>query len=208
MEPQEKSALRRWFAGAGGSLRRIGAIQWLIFSGFGIVLAIMVGTGGLVLQFRDRTVDAAESELGNTAQLLSRHFEQQLVVLQRIHDEISTYAQAEGIDTSEAFERRMGWKFPWWSSGRTDFNFELGVSFKTDDAFYNYKVQDVGFTDREGISIFCKDKRGDVFHTYSCYARGIEVVNGAYAFMDMLPKGRDEGEHPQSWVRYHDRYDD
>jgi hypothetical protein len=107
MEPQEKSAFRRWFASAGGSLRRVGAIQWLIFSGVGIVLAVMVGTGCLVLQFRDRTVDAAESELGNTAQLLSRHFDQQLVVLQRIHDEVSAYAQAEGIDTPEAFERRM-----------------------------------------------------------------------------------------------------
>ena len=109
----------------------------------------------------------------------------------------------------EAFERRMGWKFPWWSSGKTEFNYDLGVSFKDPDkAFYNYKMQDTGFTDREGISIFFKDKRGDVFHTYSCYARGIEVVNGAYQFMDMLPKGRDEGDQPQSWVRYHDRYED
>jgi hypothetical protein len=107
MEPQEKNAFRRWFGRAGGSLRRIGAIQWLIFSGVGIVLAITLGTAFLVLQFRDRTVDAAESELGNTAQLLSRHFEQQLVVLQRIHGEVSAYAQTEGIDTSAVFERRM-----------------------------------------------------------------------------------------------------
>ncbi len=57
-------------------------------------------------------------------------------------------------------------------------------------------------------SIFYKDGRGDLFHTYSCYARGIEVVNGAYHFIDLLPKGRDEGIHPQSWVRYHDRYED
>jgi predicted dithiol-disulfide oxidoreductase (DUF899 family) len=68
--------------------------------------------------------------------------------------------------------------------------------------------QEMDFTDREGISIFAKDKAGAVFHTYSTYARGIEVVNGAYAFMDMLPKGRDEGDAPQSWVRYHDRYED
>jgi diguanylate cyclase (GGDEF)-like protein len=107
MEPQEKNAFRRRITRAGGSLRRIGAIQWLIFSGIGIVLAITLGTAFLVLQFRDRTVAAAESELGNTAQLLSRHFDQQLVVLQRIHDEISAYALAEGIDTSAAFERRM-----------------------------------------------------------------------------------------------------
>ncbi len=113
----------------------------------------------------------------------------------------------------EAFERRMGWTFPWWSSGKTDFNFDFGVSFKPEQiaagkAVYNYVAEDPGFSDREGISIFFKDKRGDVFHTYSTYARGIEVVNAAYAFMDLLPKGRDEGDQPQSWVRYRDQYED
>jgi len=111
----------------------------------------------------------------------------------------------------EAFERRMGWSFPWWSSGKTEFNYDFGASFKSDEldeAVYNYASGDPGFSDREGISIFWKDRRGDVFHTYSTYARGIEAVNGAYAFMDMLPKGRDEGDHPQSWVRYHDQYED
>jgi diguanylate cyclase (GGDEF)-like protein len=107
MELREKRAFRRWIARAGELFRRIGAIQWLIFSGVGIVLAITLGTGCLVLQFRDRTVEAAESELGNTAQLLSRHFDQQLVVLQRIHADVAAYAQTEGIDTPEAFERRM-----------------------------------------------------------------------------------------------------
>ncbi len=109
----------------------------------------------------------------------------------------------------EAFERRMGWKFPWWSSGKTDFNYDFQVSFKDPaTAVYNYRREDPGFTDREGISIFFKDKHGDVFHTYSSFARGIEAVNGAYMFMDMLPKGRDEGGEPQFWVRYHDRYED
>src|ERR1700752_574499 len=94
-------------AALSGVFRRIGAIQWLIFSGVGIVLAITLATAFLVLQFRDRTMEAAEHELANTAQVLSRHFDQQLSVLQRIHGEVQNYARAEGIDTAEAFERRM-----------------------------------------------------------------------------------------------------
>src|SRR5262249_33770333 len=112
----------------------------------------------------------------------------------------------------DAFKRRMGWRFAWVSSGDSELTRDLGVRFTpaeldAGDAFYNYKHQDPGVSDREGISIFYKDGR-DVFHTYSCYARGIEVVNGAYHFMDLLPKGRDEGEDTQAWVRHHDRYED
>ncbi len=64
--------------------------------------------------------------------------------------------------------------------------------------------------DREGISVFYKDESGAVFHTYSCYARGIDMMNGAYHYLDLAPKGRDEEglEGPQAWVRYHDRYED
>jgi predicted dithiol-disulfide oxidoreductase (DUF899 family) len=112
----------------------------------------------------------------------------------------------------DAFKRRMGWRFSWLSSGEGDFTRDLGVFFTpaelaAGDAFYNYKQQDPGISDREGISIFMKGGR-DIFHTYSCYARGIEVVNGAYHFMDLLPKGRAEGEDSQAWVRHHDRYED
>jgi predicted dithiol-disulfide oxidoreductase (DUF899 family) len=112
----------------------------------------------------------------------------------------------------EKFKKRMGWRFAWLSSAGTDFNFDHGVSFTDDEiergqAFYNYKRQDAGIHDREGISTFIKDKRG-IFHTYSAYARGIEPVNGAYHFIDMLPKGRDEGGDSQAWVRHHDRYED
>ncbi len=65
-------------------------------------------------------------------------------------------------------------------------------------------------TDREGISVFYKDESGTVFHTYSCYARGIDMMNGTYHYLDLVPKGRDEEglEGPQDWVRYHDRYED
>jgi diguanylate cyclase (GGDEF)-like protein len=108
MEPQEKTAAGRWFAiTAGWLFGQIGAIQWLIICGVGIVLAITLGTGFLVLQFRDRTVDAAERELASTAQLLSRHFDQQLSDLQRVHQDVLDYARAEDIDTAEAFDSRM-----------------------------------------------------------------------------------------------------
>ena len=108
MEPQEKTAAGRWFAiTAGWLFGRIGAIQWLIICGVGIVLAITLGTGFLVLQFRDRTVDAAERELANTAQLLSRHFDQQLSDPQGVHQDVLDYTGAEGIDTAETFDSRM-----------------------------------------------------------------------------------------------------
>ena len=111
----------------------------------------------------------------------------------------------------EAYRKRMGWSFKWLSSFGTDFNRDFGVSFTEDEiehgrAFYNYKLQDSPMTEREGTSVFYKDERGHVYHTYSAYARGIDIVNGAYNFIDMTPKGRDEGDVPQQWVRRHDEY--
>jgi predicted dithiol-disulfide oxidoreductase (DUF899 family) len=113
-----------------------------------------------------------------------------------------------------AFQRRMGWSFPWVSSSATTFNYDYDVSFRPDerasgDAFYNYRHGDPGVAEREGISVFYKDPGGTVFHTYSAYARGIDMVNGAYQFLDLVPRGRDEAGHddPQYWVRHHDRYD-
>ena len=103
---QEKPESNR-FAAMGGLFRRVTAIQWLIFSGVGIVLAITLATAALVLQFRDRTMAAAERELANTAQVLSRHFDQQLTVLQRVHGDVQDFAREERIDTPEAFEQRM-----------------------------------------------------------------------------------------------------
>ncbi len=110
------------------------------------------------------------------------------------------------------FQKRMGWKFKWLSSGGNDFNYDLHASFRPEElksgrVFYNYeKVPMGGMTDREGISVFFKDKRGAVFHTYSTFARGIDMVNPTYQFLDLVPKGRDERGRGQFWVRYHDRY--
>ena len=111
-----------------------------------------------------------------------------------------------------AYKQRMGWSFPWVSSGETDFNYDFGASFTPAEvsghaAVYNYG-SDPGFEDREGISVFARDERGRVFHTYSTYARGIDAVNGTYQFLDLVPKGRDEpaGDFTQFWVRRHDEY--
>jgi predicted dithiol-disulfide oxidoreductase (DUF899 family) len=115
----------------------------------------------------------------------------------------------------DAFKKRMGWSFKWVSSGRNDFNFDYHVSFtpeqlRTGATFFNYSKADPGTSDREAASVFYKDATGAVFHTYSTYARGIDMLNGAYHYLDLAPKGRDEDrlEDPQAWVRYHDRYED
>jgi len=114
-----------------------------------------------------------------------------------------------------AYKKRMGWSFPWVSSYGSDFNFDYHVSFTPEQiaegkAYYNYEVRPNTVSDEQGISVFYKNERGEVFHTYSCYARGIDMVNGAYHFLDLVPKGRDEAELPwtMAWVRHHDKYGD
>lgn len=110
-----------------------------------------------------------------------------------------------------AYERRMGWSFKWVSAGDTDFNIDSYVSFTPDEvaqgaAYYNYTVQDPGDSEREGVSVFYRDPAGSVFHTYSTYARGIDIVNTAYNYLDLVPKGRDEGGRGPFWLRRHDEY--
>lgn len=115
----------------------------------------------------------------------------------------------------ESFKKRMGWSFKWVSSSPNDFNFDYGVSFtpeqiRSGQVFYNYTRTKMDVADREGLSVFYKDGSGAVFHTYSSYARGIDLLNTAYNFLDLVPKGRDEDglEFVQAWVRHHDRYED
>jgi predicted dithiol-disulfide oxidoreductase (DUF899 family) len=108
-----------------------------------------------------------------------------------------------------AYEQRMGWTFPWVSSGKSDFNFDYRVSFTTQEvaeqADYNYTIQAVG-PEQPGVSVFCKDAAGRIFHTYSTYARGLDMLNVAYHYLDLVPKGRDEGDGGPYWVRRHDEY--
>jgi predicted dithiol-disulfide oxidoreductase (DUF899 family) len=100
----------------------------------------------------------------------------------------------------------------WVSSHGTDFNYDFFASFKEDEverkrAFFNFRETDPLATDREGASCFYKDEAGDIYLTYSTFARGIDLLNTAYNLLDLTAKGRDEDpEDRQAWVDYHDRY--
>jgi predicted dithiol-disulfide oxidoreductase (DUF899 family) len=100
------------------------------------------------------------------------------------------------------------------SSHGSDFNHDFGVSFTPEDmakgeVYYNYGMQSFPTEEAPGISVFCKDDAGNVFHTYSTYGRGVEVMMGAYNLLDLTPKGRDEDNlnYTMEWVRHHDRYE-
>jgi predicted dithiol-disulfide oxidoreductase (DUF899 family) len=114
----------------------------------------------------------------------------------------------------ERFRRRMGWRFKWVSSHGSDFNRDFGVTFTPQEVaqgrlHYNYGEWPFASEEWPGISVFCKDDAGSVFHTYSTYGRGVEVMMGTYALLDLMPKGRDERDvdHKMEWVRHHDRYE-
>jgi predicted dithiol-disulfide oxidoreductase (DUF899 family) len=111
--------------------------------------------------------------------------------------------------TLEAFRKRMGWQFKWVSSAGTTFNQDFGVSPEAGKPFdYNYGTTIKEMQELPGISVFAKCEDGAVYHTYSCYSRGLDMLNGAYHYLDLLPKGRDEDSLPftMAWVRHHDRY--
>src|SRR5262249_346848 len=108
-----------------------------------------------------------------------------------------------------AYRERMGWSFPWYSSGDGDFNFDYGVSFTPEqeqEPLYNFGGLVPGMDEREGVSGFFRDSDGKVFRTYSSYARGIDLLNAAYNYLDIVPKGRNEEGRSQFWVRRRDEY--
>ena len=114
----------------------------------------------------------------------------------------------------ERFRRRMGWRFKWVSSHGSDFNHDFGVSFTAQErdkgeVYYNYGTQRFEAEELPGISVFYKDDEGQVFHTYSTYGRGVELMMHTYRFLDIAPKGRDEDDlrYTMEWVRHHDRYE-
>lgn len=113
----------------------------------------------------------------------------------------------------EAYHKRMGWSFKWVSSNGSDFNYDFHVSFTEEDkkrgkAFYNFETIDYAGEELPGYSVFYKDETGDIFHTYSTFARDTELVGGVYGFLDVTPKGRNEppGGNLTAWVRRHDEY--
>jgi predicted dithiol-disulfide oxidoreductase (DUF899 family) len=114
----------------------------------------------------------------------------------------------------DGFKKRMGWKFPWVSSSGTDFNYDYKVSFNKDDietgkAIYNYETSSFPSEEGPGASVFYK-QNGEIFHTYSTYGRGLDMMLNAYNFIDLTPKGRNEEglPWPMAWVRHHDKYGD
>jgi len=109
------------------------------------------------------------------------------------------------------YQQRMGWRFKWVSSGGSDFNFDYQASFTPQEmasklALYNFAMRDPRAREREGHSIFYRGDDGTVFHTYSCYDRGNDKLNLHYHYLDLVPKGRDEGGRGPFWVRRHDEY--
>lgn len=117
------------------------------------------------------------------------------------------------IGRIEAFRQRLGWRFPFVSSFRSDFNRDFDVSFAKDRAgtevYYNYDLTEFPADEAPGVSAFYRNGAGEIFHTYSAYARGLDILVGAYNWLDIAPKGRDEDrlEWSMAWVRHHDRYE-
>lgn len=110
-------------------------------------------------------------------------------------------------------KRRMGWSFDWVSSGASRFNYDYGVAWTPEqiasgDAPYNYGTVNAPIEDLHGNSVFVKDEDGIVYHSYSAFARGAEGLCGAFAWLDMTPKGRNEGDGIMNWLRLHDEYAD
>ena len=130
------------------------------------------------------------------------------------HRDVNMVAVSKApLDKLLAYRKRMGWSFKWYSSFGNDFNRDYQVSYSPDEVakgevYYNYVRQKPYASEAPGISVFYRDAGGAVFHTYSTYARGLDMLNGTYHLLDLVPKGRDEGGRNQLWVRRHDEYTD
>ena len=114
----------------------------------------------------------------------------------------------------EGFQKRMGWRFKWASSFRSEFNRDYQVSFTKEEVekkelYYNFSKGSFPSEEAPGLSVFYKNENGEVFHTYSSYGRGVEPLMGVYSYLDLTPRGRhEEGlPYPMAWRRHHDRYE-
>ena len=138
------------------------------------------------------------------------------IVIHLNHRDINLVAVSRApLDKLEAYKKRMGWSFKWVSSYGNDFNRDYHVSFTPEEMekgemFYNFGITSFPSEEGPGISVFYKNEKGEIFHTYSCYQRGLDMLNGAYHLMDLAPKGRDEDDLPytMAWVERHDQYKD
>jgi predicted dithiol-disulfide oxidoreductase (DUF899 family) len=144
--------------------------------------------------------------------LVSEHFDGPAVHLAQRDVTFAAVSRAP-LAQIEAFKKRMGWRFQWVSSNGSDFNSDYGVSFTKEQLangkIYNFETMSFSQEEGPGLSVFCKNGAGEVFHTYSTYGRGLEDFMGVYRFLDVVPKGRNEEglAHSMAWVRHHDRYD-
>ena len=146
--------------------------------------------------------------------LLADHFDGAAIHLANRDVTLAVVSRAT-LAEIEGFKKRMGWRFNWVSSFGSDFNRDYHVSFAKDEmvngkVYYNYDMREFPSEEAPGASVFYKDGTGDIFHTYSTYERGLDILLGVYNFLDLVPKGRDEDglAFTMSWVRHHDRYAD
>ena len=134
------------------------------------------------------------------------HFDGPLLHLPH-HDVALVAISRAPLPQLQAYRQRMGWRFKWLSSNGSDFNFDYHVSFPKGGAtYYNYEPRESKSEgEREGLSVFYKDEAGDIYHTYSTYARGVDLLLGTYNYLDLTPKGRNESG-AMDWVKKHDKY--
>ena len=143
---------------------------------------------------------------------VSDHFDGALAHL-GARDITLTAVSSAPLKKIAGFKKRMGWKFPWVSSFGSTFNHDYGVTFTPEElasgkVYYNYAVREAHLDELPGLSVFARDAAGNIYHTYSTYARGLDLLIGAYNLIDLTPKGRNEdAEMPMKWVKHHDRYE-
>lgn len=129
------------------------------------------------------------------------------------HNDLAFVAVSRApISDFAAFKERMGWKFRWVSSFENSFNYDYGVSFRREDldagpVWYNFRLQTLRSEEQPGLTVFAKDEEGNIYRTYSTYERGLDLLIGAYNYLDLAPKGRNESG-TMNWVHFHDRYED
>jgi predicted dithiol-disulfide oxidoreductase (DUF899 family) len=144
---------------------------------------------------------------------LADHFDATQIHLAHRDATFAVVSQAP-LPRLKAFQKRMGWRFPWVSAFANDFQTDYNVHFTKEELageiYYNYGMTRFGAEEAPGLSVFYKDEAGRIFHSYSAYARGLDALVGTYQFLDLVPKGRDEDglAFSMSWVRHHDKYTD
>lgn len=139
------------------------------------------------------------------------HFDPTLIHLAQRDVTLAVVSRAP-LQKIVEFKQRMGWRFHWVSAAANSFPRDYGVHFTKEeiagDVNYNYQMRRFPEEDAPGFSVFSKDDAGGIYHTYSAYARGIDMLMGTYQLLDLVPKGRDEAAlpHTMAWVRHHDKY--